>query len=317
MSRILSGTGSPEGVITADVATLFLRTDGSTSSTLYVKETGVGNTGWTAVGLVSGAVSLAMIQDITSDRLLGRDTASSGDVEELTVGGGLEFTGSGGIQRSALTGDVTASAGSGSTTIADDAVTNAKLANVDTATFKGRTTAGTGSPEDMTATQATALLDVVSTTAKGLVPQPDGTTTKFLRADATFARPKAKLFLTYGVATVTAGTTGRYLNPVGHSTTPAGASPFFYGLPVAGNLIEVHYRAGTAHSTNTIEIRPRISGVETDINFDVAAADTTESLTLGTPLAVSIGDTIACRVDHNGATSLANVCVTFVIEYDL
>lgn len=42
------GTGSPEGIVTAPVGTLFFRTDGSAGTTLYVKEIGSGNTGWTA-----------------------------------------------------------------------------------------------------------------------------------------------------------------------------------------------------------------------------------------------------------------------------
>jgi hypothetical protein len=42
--------------------------------------------------------------------------------------------------------------------LADNVVTNAKLADVATATFKGRTSAGTGDPEDMTVAQAAALL---------------------------------------------------------------------------------------------------------------------------------------------------------------
>lgn len=45
---VTSGTGSPEGVVTAPQGSLFLRTDGSTSTTLYVKTSGSGNTGWTA-----------------------------------------------------------------------------------------------------------------------------------------------------------------------------------------------------------------------------------------------------------------------------
>lgn len=57
------------------------------------------------------------------------------------------------------TGDV-ASTGDGETVIANDAVTNAKLANMATATLKGRSTAGTGDPEDLTATQARTLLNV-------------------------------------------------------------------------------------------------------------------------------------------------------------
>lgn len=45
---IYGGAGTPEGVVTAPVGSLFLRSDGSTSTTLYVKTSGTGNTGWTA-----------------------------------------------------------------------------------------------------------------------------------------------------------------------------------------------------------------------------------------------------------------------------
>lgn len=45
---IHSGTGSPEGVVTAVVGSLFLRTNGGAATTLYVKESGTGNTGWVA-----------------------------------------------------------------------------------------------------------------------------------------------------------------------------------------------------------------------------------------------------------------------------
>lgn len=43
-----SGIGSPQGILTAPVGSLYTRTDGGTSTTLYVKETGTGNTGWVA-----------------------------------------------------------------------------------------------------------------------------------------------------------------------------------------------------------------------------------------------------------------------------
>jgi hypothetical protein len=45
---ITTGTASPEGVVTAPIGSLFLRQDGSTSTTLYVKTAGAGDTGWTA-----------------------------------------------------------------------------------------------------------------------------------------------------------------------------------------------------------------------------------------------------------------------------
>lgn len=46
--NISTGTGSPEGVVTAKVGSLYLRSDGGASTTLYVKESGTGNTGWVA-----------------------------------------------------------------------------------------------------------------------------------------------------------------------------------------------------------------------------------------------------------------------------
>lgn len=48
LTLIHLGNGSPETVVTAPVGSLFLRTDGGASTTLYVKESGTGNTGWIA-----------------------------------------------------------------------------------------------------------------------------------------------------------------------------------------------------------------------------------------------------------------------------
>lgn len=45
---ILFGSGTPEGNVTAEVGSLYMRTDGGSGTTLYVKESGSGNTGWAA-----------------------------------------------------------------------------------------------------------------------------------------------------------------------------------------------------------------------------------------------------------------------------
>lgn len=103
--------------------------------------------------VIDDSITYAKLQNISaSDRLLGRDTAGAGNAEEITVSGGLEFTGSAGIQRSALTGDVTASAGSNATTIANDAVTYAKMQNVSSASkLLGRgALSGAGDVEEIT-----------------------------------------------------------------------------------------------------------------------------------------------------------------------
>lgn len=44
--NILTGAGTPEGAVTASVGSIYLRNDGGAGTSLYVKETGAGNTGW-------------------------------------------------------------------------------------------------------------------------------------------------------------------------------------------------------------------------------------------------------------------------------
>lgn len=97
--------------------------------------------------------------NISTDRLIGRDTGGTGESEQLTVTGGLEFTGTGGIQRSALTGDVTASAGSNTTTIPNGTVTYAKMQDISAASrLVGRgSSAGSGDPQELTVSGALTI----------------------------------------------------------------------------------------------------------------------------------------------------------------
>jgi hypothetical protein len=57
-------------------------------------------------------------------------------------------------------GDVAASNGGTTLTVANNAISNAKLADVATSTIKGRVSAGSGDPEDLTAAQARQVLGV-------------------------------------------------------------------------------------------------------------------------------------------------------------
>ena len=45
---VLTGAGSPEGVVTASTGTLYTSNTGGAGTTLYIKESGTGNTGWAA-----------------------------------------------------------------------------------------------------------------------------------------------------------------------------------------------------------------------------------------------------------------------------
>lgn len=134
--------------------------------------------------IADDAVTFAKFQNLTTDRLVGRDTASSGNAEEISLNATLEFTGSGGIQRAALTGDVTAPAGSNTTTIPNDTVTYAKMQNISaTARFLGRITASAGDTEELTGAQAGSLIALgdlsnvgTATPTKGYLLIGNGTT---------------------------------------------------------------------------------------------------------------------------------------------
>lgn len=45
---ITAGSGSPQGVVTAPPGSIYLNTSGGASTTIWVKESGTGNTGWVA-----------------------------------------------------------------------------------------------------------------------------------------------------------------------------------------------------------------------------------------------------------------------------
>jgi hypothetical protein len=112
------------------------------------------------------------------------------EVQVSRSGAFVPVGGSGGGVSDGDKGDITVSSSGTVWTVDNDAVTNAKLANMAQATIKGRAVgAGTGDPTDLTATQATAVLDVFTSSLKGLAPSSGGGTTNYLRADGTWAAP--------------------------------------------------------------------------------------------------------------------------------
>ncbi len=198
------------------------------------------------------------IVSVTTDRLIGRDTAGTGAAEQLTVGGGVEFTGTGGIQRSALTGDVTASAGSASTTIANDAVSNAKMRNSAALSVIGRSANSTGDPADIAAS------------ADGNVLRRSGTTLGFgtiaTAGIADDAVSNAKLRNSSALSVI-----GRSANSTGDPADIATAAD--------GDVLR---RSGTTLGFGTI-VSASIGTVTTDrlLGRDTASTGTAEELTVG------------------------------------
>lgn len=125
---------------------------------------------------------------------LGTGVATALAVNIGSAGAPVLFNGAGGTPSSLTLTNATGLVTAG---LVDNAVTLAKLAQVATARFLGRTTASTGNVESLTGTQATALLDEAvgdsgSGGTKGLVPAPsagDAAAARFLKADMTWAVP--------------------------------------------------------------------------------------------------------------------------------
>lgn len=79
---ITAAAGSPEGVLTAPIGSLYLRTNGSTGTTFYIKESGAGNTGW--VPFSTSAVAWG------APGAIGATTPNTGAFTALSVTG--QFT---------------------------------------------------------------------------------------------------------------------------------------------------------------------------------------------------------------------------------
>jgi len=82
----LFGSGSPEGSITASIGSVYRRSNGGTATTLYIKESGTGNTGWVAVGGSSGAnTALSNLASVAINTTLVSDTNNTDDLGSSSI----------------------------------------------------------------------------------------------------------------------------------------------------------------------------------------------------------------------------------------
>lgn len=95
------GAGSPETVVTAPIGSEFLRNNGGADTTLYIKESGSGNTGWKAISgtnAVTGGGAATRVAYWSSATALTSSANLTFDGNQLNVGdaavgGDIQITG--------------------------------------------------------------------------------------------------------------------------------------------------------------------------------------------------------------------------------
>lgn len=185
----------------------------------------------TTTMLADKAVTYAKIQDIATNSLIGRDTTGTGVPEEITLNATLEMDGSLHLQRAALTGDITAPAGSNATTLATvnsnvGTFGSATQASVVTVNAKGLVTAASNStvtPAESSVTFTDITTNDVSTTKHGYAPKGSNLSIPnvVLTGKSLGAGTSVTATVSGGVATVTHTTHG-YTS--GDIIVPSGAT---------------------------------------------------------------------------------------------
>jgi hypothetical protein len=175
----------------AATAGYILQTNGAAANPSWAQNTGGSGAPTDAEYIVASANG-----SLSAERVISNSTSIT---VNFATGGQVS------LERAALTGDVTASQNSNATTIANDAVSNAKLANMTASTIKARVTGSTGDPEDATLTQ---VLDLVGSATYGDI---------FYRDSSAWNR-------------LPAGTSGNYLKTQG-----AGAAPTWSSIGSGGS----------------------------------------------------------------------------------
>lgn len=95
-TAIYVGTGTPEGAQAAAAGSLFLRLDGGAGTTLYLKESGTGTSGWVARDVFTNGLTVSDGKDIAigagTGTKLGQATSKLGFFGSTPVGKASAYT---------------------------------------------------------------------------------------------------------------------------------------------------------------------------------------------------------------------------------
>jgi hypothetical protein len=254
----------------------------------------------------SGSITSSGLTQSTA-RILGRTSSGTGAPEELSASDVRSFLnvadGATAYTHPNHTGDVT-SVGDGATTIANNAVTNAKLAQVATSTLKGRATAGTGNVEDLSAADARTLLGLAASATTDATNASNISSGTLAVARMGSGTPSASNFLRgdgswQTVAAGVSGSTGSTDNSILRSDGTGGSTLQDSAFVIADNA--------TASPNNTVNHASiQATGGTTNVSVSIVPKGT-GALSLHVPDATSTGGnargTRACDFQRNRSTA--------------
>jgi hypothetical protein len=247
-------SGAAQGDILYRSATSWARLPAATAGYILQTNGAAANPGWVQNTGGSGAptdaeyIVASANGSLSAERVISNSTSVT---VNFATGGQVS------LERAALTGDVTASQNSNATTIANDAVSNAKLANMTASTIKARITGSTGDPEDATFTQVLDLVgsatygDILYRDSSSWARLPAGTSGNYLKTQGAGAAPTW--------ATVSAsggGSTNLWLAAsqwIPRTTTGAGIDSREL---TTNNYDELLFDAGTAEFAQALAVMP-------------------------------------------------------------
>lgn len=191
--------------------------------TLSGDVTGTG-TGSITTTIANGAVTLAKMADIGHEKIIGRHATGAGTPQEVGIDGGLEWNG-GNIRRAALTGDISASAGSNTTTLA---TVNANVGSFGSATqsvaltvnAKGLVTAASAS----TITPAVGSITGLGTGVATALAVNTGTAGSIVVNGGALGTPSSGTLTSCTGLPISTGVSGLGANVAAFLTTPSSAN---------------------------------------------------------------------------------------------
>lgn len=230
---------------------------GVASTDFSVSGSPVTTSGNITLNINNDAVTYAKIQNVTTNRLLGRATAGSGDVEEITLGTGLSYTGTT-LNVSTTGGTVTSVAVSGGST--GLTTSGGPITTSGTITLAGTLAIANGGTGQTTANPAFNALAPSQTSNSGKFLTTNGTDTSWAAVSATPGGSTTNIQFNNtsafdGDGELTWDTTGKNFTANGTSagtvsiTTPAIGSAIISSVAGTSSIVDI---AATGSGTEAV-----------------------------------------------------------------